>query len=141
MNYFHARILFIDAPAPSCLIFGASIFDICKRLARVDGIASAQSHCHPFRARKCKWVMKKISRLDRRKIRHKDVLSLQLARDPARQSKGGSDGHVSLSVSNSETIEFGHQRLLDELEAENAELRGHVVDLLLQLQASRDDAG
>jgi hypothetical protein len=107
---------FIDAPAPSYLIFGASRFDICKRLARVDGIASAQSHCHPFRARKCKWVMKKIS-------------------------KGGSDGHVSLSVSNSETIEFGHQRLLDELEAENAELRGHLVDLLLQLHALRDDAG
>jgi hypothetical protein len=86
-------------------------------------------------------VMKKISRLDRRKIRHIDVLSLQLARDRARQSTGGSDGHVSLSVSNSETIEFGHQRLLDELEAENAELRGHVVDLLLQLQGLRDDAG
>jgi hypothetical protein len=85
--------------------------------------------------------MKKISRLDRRKIRHKNVLSLQLARDRARQSRGGSDGHISLSVSNSETIEFGHQRPLDELEAENAQLRGHVVDLLLQLQALRDDAG
>jgi hypothetical protein len=43
MNYFHARILVIDAPAPSYLIFGASLFDICKRLARADGIASAQS--------------------------------------------------------------------------------------------------
>jgi hypothetical protein len=46
----------------------------------------------------------------------------------------------SLSVSNSETIAFGHQRLLDELEAENAQLRGHVVDLLLQLEALRDES-
>jgi hypothetical protein len=85
--------------------------------------------------------MKKISRLDRRKIRKKNVLSLQLARDRARQSRSDSDGHVFLSVSNSETTEFGHQRLLEGLEAENAQLRGHVVDLLLQLQALRDDAG
>jgi hypothetical protein len=84
--------------------------------------------------------MKKISRLDGRKIGHKNVLSLQLARDRARQSRDGSDGHDSLSVSNSETIEFGHQRLLDELEAENAQLRGHVVDLLLQLEALRDES-
>jgi hypothetical protein len=88
-----------------------------------------------------KWIMKKISRLDRGKVRHKNVVSLQLARDGARRSGGGSDGHVSLSVSLSETVEFGHQRLLDELEAENTQLRGHVVDLLLQLQALRDDAG
>jgi hypothetical protein len=85
--------------------------------------------------------MKKISRLDRRKVRRKNVLSLQLAPNRARQPRGGSDGHVSLSVSNSETVEFGQQRLLDELEAENAQLRGHVVDLPLQLHALRDDAG
>jgi hypothetical protein len=86
--------------------------------------------------------MKKISRLDRRKIRRKkNVLSLQLARDRAGQSRGGSDGHAFLSVSNSETIEFGHQRRLDGLEAENVQLRGQVVDLLLKLQALRDDAG
>jgi hypothetical protein len=69
------------------------------------------------------------------------VLSLQLARDRARQSRGGSDGHVSLSASNSETTEFGNQSLLEGLEAENAQLRGHVVDLLLELQASRDALG
>jgi hypothetical protein len=75
--------------------------------------------------------MKKISRLDRRKIRRREnVLSLQLARDRAQRSRGGSDGHVFLSVSNSEIIEFGHQRLL-ELEAENAQLRGRVVELVL----------
>jgi hypothetical protein len=68
------------------------------------------------------------------------VLSLQLARDRARQSRDGSNPHVSLAVSNSETTEFGNQRRLERLEAENAQLRSHVVDLLLQLQASRDGA-
>jgi hypothetical protein len=73
--------------------------------------------------------MKKISRLDRRKIRRKkNVLSLQLARDRARQSRGGSD---VLSVNG---------RLLERLEAENEQLRRSVVDLMLQIQALRDDA-
>jgi hypothetical protein len=86
-------------------------------------------------------TMNKRSRLGRRKIRQKNnVLSLQLARDRARQSRDGSNGHVSLAVSNSETTEFGNQRRLERLEAENAQLRSHVVDLLLQLQASRDGA-
>jgi hypothetical protein len=80
--------------------------------------------------------MNKIARSSRRK----DVLSLQLARDRARQSRGGSNPHVSLAVSNPETTEFGNQRRLERLEAENAQLRSHVVDLLLELQASRDDA-
>jgi hypothetical protein len=73
--------------------------------------------------------MKKISRLDRRKIRRKkNVLSLQLARDRDRQSRGGSD---VLSVNG---------RLLERLEAENEQLRRSVVDLMLQIQALRDDA-
>jgi hypothetical protein len=73
--------------------------------------------------------MKKISRLDRRKIRRKkNVLSLQLARDRARQSRGGSD---VLSVNG---------RLIERLEAENEQLRRSVVDLMLQIQALRDDA-
>jgi hypothetical protein len=67
-------------------------------------------------------MMKKISRLDKRKI---SVLSLQLAHDRARQSRGGSD---VLS-------------LVERLEAENEQLRGQVVDLLFKLQALRDDAG
>jgi hypothetical protein len=78
--------------------------------------------------------MNKIARSSRRE----DVLSLQLARDRVR---GGSNPHVSLAVSNSETTEFGNLRRLERLEAENTQLRGHVVDLLLQLQALRDDAG
>jgi hypothetical protein len=80
--------------------------------------------------------MNKIARSSRRK----DVLSVELARDRVRQSRGGSNPHVSLAVSNSETTEFGNQRRLERLEAENAQLRSHVVDLLLQLQASRDGA-
>jgi hypothetical protein len=74
--------------------------------------------------------MKKRSRLDRRKIRRKkNVLSLQLARDRARQSQGGSD---VVSV---------NRRLFERLEAENSQLRRSVVDLMLQIQALRDDAG
>ena len=67
------------------------------------------------------------------------MLSLQLARDRARQSRGNSNQHVSLVVSNSKTKEFANQRRIEGLKAENAQLRGHVVDLLLQLQALRDD--
>jgi hypothetical protein len=83
--------------------------------------------------------MKKRSRLVRRKIRG-NVLSLQLARDRAQQSRGHSNRHVSLSESNSQTTEFGNQNLLEQLEAENAQLRRSVVELVLQLQALRDGA-
>jgi hypothetical protein len=82
--------------------------------------------------------MKKRSRLNKRK--KKSVLSLRLARDRARQSRRGSN-RLSLAVSNSETAQLGNQRRLEVLKAENAQLRGHVVDLLLQLQALRDDDG
>jgi hypothetical protein len=85
--------------------------------------------------------MKKRSRLDRRKIRRKkNVLSLQLAGNRARRSRGGSNGHVSLAVSNFETAQFGNQRRLERLESENAQLRGSVVELVLQIQALRDGA-
>jgi len=63
-----------------------------------------------------------------------NVLSLQLARERARQS-----------ASNSETTELdggsaSNQRLLERLEAENAQLRRRVVELALQIQARRDNA-
>ena len=63
-----------------------------------------------------------------------NVLSLQLARERAWQS-----------ASNSETTELdgesaSNQRLLERLEAENAQLRGRVVELALQIQALRDNA-
>jgi hypothetical protein len=71
-----------------------------------------------------------------------NVLSLQLARERAWQSRGKSLG---LPLWNSETTgpeeqSTSNQTLLERLEAENAQLRGHVVDLLLQLQALRDAA-
>jgi hypothetical protein len=69
-----------------------------------------------------------------------NVLSLQLARERAWQARGGSNG-----VWNSETTGLDGQsasnpRLLERLEAENAQLRGSVVELVLQIQALRDGA-
>jgi hypothetical protein len=63
-----------------------------------------------------------------------NVLSLQFARERAWQS-----------VWNPETTgpgggNAGNQRLLERLEAENAQLRRSVVELALQIQALRDDA-
>jgi cell division protein FtsB len=43
-------------------------------------------------------------------------------------------------VWNSETTQLSNQRLLERLEAENAQLRGSVLDLVLQIQALRDGA-
>jgi hypothetical protein len=82
-------------------------------------------------------TMNKRSRLDRKIGQNNNVLSLQVARDRARQSRDGSNGHVSLSVSNSETTEVSHQRQLERLEAENEQLRGSVVELVLQIRALR----
>jgi hypothetical protein len=63
-----------------------------------------------------------------RSKRIKNVVSLQVARERGRQSRGDSNRYVSNGP-------------LERLEAENAQLRGSVVDLLLQIQALRDDAG
>src|SRR5262249_54013429 len=81
---------------------------------------------------------------------HKAVLSagirsLQLAGEHARQPRGGSNGQAS-SGGNPETTQLdgqsaSNQRLVERLEAENAQLRGCVVDLMLQIQALRDGAG
>jgi hypothetical protein len=73
-----------------------------------------------------------------------NVLSLQLARKRASQPRGGSMGHMvkrlGLPRWNSETTGTSNQRVLDRLEAENAQLRGIVVELMLQIQALRDSA-
>jgi hypothetical protein len=78
-----------------------------------------------------------------------NVLSLQLARKRASQPRGGSMGHavkrLGLPRWNSETTGLdarstSNQRFLDRLEAENAQLRGSVVELMLQIQALRDRA-
>ena len=61
-----------------------------------------------------------------RSKRVKNVLSLQLARERTRQTKAGSDRQIS---------ERSNQRLIERLEAENAQLRGCVVELMLEIQA------
>ena len=85
--------------------------------------------CPSIRSTDCiqGWFMKEISRSNRMK----NVLSLQVAREHARQPRGGSNGHVS---------KLSDQRALERLEAENALLRDSVVDLMLQIQALRDGA-
>ena len=82
-------------------------------------------------------TLNKRSRLDRKIGQNNNVLSLQVARDGARQSRDGSNGHISQLLSNSETTGVGHQRQLERLEAENEQLRGSVVELVLQIRASR----
>jgi hypothetical protein len=78
-----------------------------------------------------------------------NVLSMQLARKRASQPRGGSMGHavkrLGLPRWNSETTGLdarstSNQRFLERLEAENAQLRGSVVELMLQIQALRDRA-
>jgi hypothetical protein len=54
---------------------------------------------------------------------------LSFAREHARQLRGGSNVHTFIPV------------LLERLEAENAQLRGSVVELALQIQALRDARG
>jgi hypothetical protein len=72
-----------------------------------------------------------------------NVLRLQLAGEGARQPRGGLH---ALSMRNPETTQLdgrstSSQRLFERLEAENAQLRGSVVHLMLQIQALRDGAG
>jgi hypothetical protein len=87
--------------------------------------------------------MNTMARLNRKK----DVPSVQLERERAWQSSGASNEgalkRLSLSVCNSETTPLhgqsaSNQRLLRRLEVENAQLRGNVVELALQIQALHD---
>jgi len=66
-----------------------------------------------------------------RSNRTKNVLSLEVAHKRARQAKGASDRQVSKG---------SNQRLVEQLKAENAQLRALVVDLMLQIQALRGGA-
>ena len=75
-----------------------------------------------------------------------NVLSLQLARERAWRLRGGSNGYAfkgpALPLWNSEIMGLDERRFLERrLEAENAQLRRSVVELLLQIQALRDGAG
>jgi cell division protein FtsB len=66
-----------------------------------------------------------------RSKRAKNVLSLQVARERARQAKDASDRQIS---------KRSNPRLLERLEAENAQLRTRVVELILEIRALRDGA-
>jgi hypothetical protein len=61
----------------------------------------------------------------------KNVLSLQVARERTRQAKAVSDRQIS---------KRSNQRLLERLEAENAQLRDCVMELMLEIQALHDGA-
>ena len=61
----------------------------------------------------------------------KNVLSLQVARERACQAKVASDRQIS---------KRSNQRLLERLEAENAQLRDCVVELMLEIHALHDGA-
>src|SRR5262245_15673061 len=73
-----------------------------------------------------------------------NVLSLQLARERAWRLRGGSNGHAFKGPApppwNSEITGLDERRFLEPLEAENAQLRRRVVDLVLQMQSLRDGA-
>jgi cell division protein FtsB len=66
-----------------------------------------------------------------RSKRVKNVLSLQVARERARQAKSASDRQIP---------KRSNPRLLERLEAENAQLRARVVELILEICALRDGA-
>ena len=66
-----------------------------------------------------------------RSKRVKNVLSLQVARERTRQAKAASDRQIS---------KRSDHRPLERLEAENAQLRDCVVELLLEIQALHDGA-
>jgi hypothetical protein len=68
-----------------------------------------------------------------------NVVSLQLARERARQPRGGSK-RLALPLWNSEITRFDGRRSLERLEAENAQLRRSVVELVLELQALHERA-
>jgi hypothetical protein len=81
--------------------------------------------------------------------RRTDEPSFTLARDRAPQLRGGSNGYtfkrLGISMWGSGATQrqldaqnVSNQRLLEWLEAENAELRGSVIELALQIQALRD---
>ena len=62
-----------------------------------------------------------------RSKKKKNVVSLQAARERRRQPRGDSNRHVS-------------KGLLERLEAENAQLRDCVIELMLEIQALHDGA-
>jgi hypothetical protein len=74
--------------------------------------------------------MNKMSRSNRRE----DVVSPELAPERSWQPRGSSNVYTFRPRGQPVS-----QKLLERLESENAQLRGIVVELLLQVQALRDD--
>ena len=72
-----------------------------------------------------------------RSNRREGVRSLELALERAWQPRDGSN--VTFLHTSRAAVNLNH-RLLARLEAENAQLRGSAVELLLQIQALRDGA-
>jgi hypothetical protein len=68
--------------------------------------------------------------------RSKNVLSLQLAHERAWQPRGGLNESAFKRLGLGQSA--SNQRLLERLEAENAQLRGSLVNLMLQIQALRE---
>ena len=73
-----------------------------------------------------------------RSNRREDVLSLQLGLERAWQPRDGSN--VAYLHTSRAAVNLNH-RLLARLEAENAQLRGRVAELRLEIQALRDALG
>src|SRR5215471_17423809 len=97
-------------------------------------------------------LMHNITRSNRnitRSNRRKAVLRVQFAHERAWTPRGASNENAvkgsDRSMWNSDTPWVGgqstsRQRMLERLEVENAQLRGSVVELMLQIQALRDGA-
>jgi hypothetical protein len=79
--------------------------------------------------------MNKIARLNR----GKGVLGVQLADERAWQPRSGLKGNAFKRLGLGQSA--SNQRVLERLEAENAQLRGGLVDLMLQTQALRHALG
>ena len=70
-----------------------------------------------------------------------NVPSLRLARERVWRRRGGSNEYVFSETEGVDERSTSYQRLLERLEAENAQLRRSVVELVLQVQVLRDGAG
>ena len=78
--------------------------------------------------------MNKIARSNR----GKNVLSMQLAHERAWQTRGGLNENALKRLG---LQSANKRRLLERLESENAQLRGSLVNLMLQIQELREAPG
>src|SRR5262245_19957230 len=87
--------------------------------------------------------MNKVARSNRGRIarsnRGRDVLGVQLTHERAWRPRSSLNGNAFKRLGLGQSA--NNQRVLERLEAENAQLRGSLVDLMLQTQALRDALG